>query len=130
MRTFLTIILPLIAPTVVFFVWQWFARRKAEAEARHEALRPWQTWPWAKLSLAGAVLTALTLSAVAMMRDNPMGARYVPPRIENGELIPGHFVEPGADDAQGAGGNRDSKTFHGLGTAPPSLPNRSKDDEP
>ena len=130
MRTVLTIILPLIAPTLAFLVWQWFARRKAAAEARHEPLQPWQTWPWAKLSLAGAVLTALTLSAVAMMRDNPMGARYVPPRYENGELIPGHFVEPGEGGETSPGGSRESDTYHGLGTAPPSLPNRSKDDEP
>ncbi len=127
MRTFLTIILPLIAPTLVFFVWSWFAKRRAEAEQRHQPIPAWQTWPWARLSLAGAVLTALTLSAVAMMRDNPLGARYVPPRIENGELIPGHFVEP-KEEERGKERPRESETFQGLGTAPPSLPNQERDD--
>lgn|GEM_PF-881669 len=123
MRTVLTIILPLIAPSLVFFIWAWFAKRRAKAEARHQPVPEWQKWPWARLMLAGAILTALTLSAVAMMRDNPLGSRYVPPRLENGELIPGHFMEKPAPGEEGA----TSDTYHGLGTAPPTLPNQSGD---
>lgn len=127
MRTFLTIILPLIAPTLVFLVWRWFAMRRAEAEAHHQPLPAWQSWPWARLSLAGAVLTALTLSAVAMMRDNPIGARYVPPHMENGELIPGHFVDP-EEGAEPEDRPSETQTFKGLGTPPPSLPNQPRDE--
>lgn len=121
-RTFLTIVLPLLAPTVVFFIWAWFAKRRADAEQRHEPIPSWQNWPWARLMLAGAVLTALTLSAVALMRDSPEGQRYVPPRMENGELIPGHFV-PIEEGEEG-----DGRSYSGFGTTPPSLPNRETDD--
>lgn len=121
MRTFLTIILPLIAPTVAFVVWTWFAKKRAEAEARHQPIPAWQTWPWARLTLAGAVLTALTLSAIALVRPNEPGMRYVPPRMENGELVPGHYeeIEEGEDSVE---------SYRGYGSTPPSLPNRKGDE--
>ncbi|MEQ8601690.1 MAG: DUF6111 family protein [Marivibrio sp.] len=127
MRTFLTVVLPLIAPTIVFFIWAWFAKKRAEKEERHEPIPAWQNWPWARLVLTGAVLTALTLSAVAMMREAAPGQRYVPPRIENGELIPGHFVPAEQDESGESKTGRESETFDGLGTAPPSLPNQRED---
>lgn len=121
MRTFLTIVLPLIAPTIVFLVWSWFAKKRAEAEARHQPIPAWQTWPWARLMLAGAVLTGLTLSGVALFRDAPPGdTRYVPAHMEDGELVPGHY-EPVEPSGEG------SRTYHGYGTAPPSLPNTGRE---
>ncbi len=117
MRTFLTIVLPLIAPTIVFFVWSWFQARRARAEARHEPIPAWQTWPWGRLVLTGAVLAILTLSTFALLREGGPGMQYVPPHMEDGELVPGQFVP--ADEAPESG-----SSYQGLGEGPPSLPNQ------
>lgn len=123
MRTFLTIVLPLIAPTVLFLLWSWMQAKRAQAEARHEPIPSWQTWPWGRLLLIGALLSAATLGTLAILREGRPGMEYVPPHTENGELVPGKFVP--VEEAGGEGGEGRTE-YQGYGTAPPSLPNEQQ----
>ena len=50
-----------------------------------------------QLAIAGVVLALVVLAIIAVMsgsRDGEPGAQYVPPRLENGEVVDGFFREP------------------------------------
>ena len=87
-RIFLTIILPLLLPTALYLVW---AASTGRAE-RAGAAGPWRALPWTWLLIAGAVLVIVVLVVVVQFGGVREGS-YVPPHLENGEVVPGH-VEP------------------------------------
>jgi hypothetical protein len=85
MRILLTIVLPLVLPSLLFGLWL-AARRRAVvggAVAR---------WPW--LLGAGVLLTAITLFIVSVQFGSAPQGRYVPPRVVNGAVEPGHVAPP------------------------------------
>ncbi len=90
MRQFLTIILPLIAPTLLYVLYVTVVegRRVRAAEAGE---RPpwWVALPWPWLVAAGVTLLAVTLGTVALTSGFKPGAVYVPAHLENGRLTPG-----------------------------------------
>jgi hypothetical protein len=97
LRVFLTIVLPLAAPTALYLAWVWYTHYSPwgsqPGSQPGEAVR-WAGLPWVWLAGAGALLLALVLFVVTVnFRTAPSGV-YVPPRTENGRIIPGH-VEPG-----------------------------------
>ncbi|HYG90759.1 MAG TPA: DUF6111 family protein [Azospirillum sp.] len=90
MRLFLTIILPLVAPTLLYlsYVVVVEGRRVRAAEAGERA--PWWAaapWPW--LVAAGVALLAVTLGTLALTGGSEPGTVYVPAHMENGRLVPG-----------------------------------------
>jgi hypothetical protein len=90
LRIFLTIVLPLVLPTVVYllYVTTVEARRAQAAQEGHAA--PWWVeapWPW--LVGGGVVLTGLTLGAIALTGGDAPGEVYVPAHMEDGRLVPG-----------------------------------------
>jgi Family of unknown function (DUF6111) len=87
MRVFFTIILPLILPTGLYVLWAVSVGR-AEA-AGMPAL--WRDLPWIWLAVAGAILVAVVLVAVVQV-GGVQGGKYVPPHVEKGVVVPGHFV--------------------------------------
>lgn len=86
-RIVLTIVVPLILPSILYFLW---FRATGRVAANGIAALP---WPW--LVASGVVLTALTLVVVSVHFGNSPDGSYVPPRIEGGQVVPGHVV-PGA----------------------------------
>ncbi len=54
----------------------------------------WKQKPVAWLSILGAILFAAGLLAMQAERQYDPNAEYVPARIENGVLIPGHIGKP------------------------------------
>ena len=97
LRVFLTIVLPLAAPTALYLAWLWYTNYSpwgSQTESQTgEAVR-WAGLPWVWLAAAGALLLALVLLVVTVHFDTSQSGVYVPPRTQNGRIIPGH-VEPG-----------------------------------
>jgi len=88
MRIFLTILVPLFLPTVLYILWLVALKRPEAAGAAD-----WRGLPWPWLALAGVVATAALLFVLRVhITGSPQGV-YVPPRYIDGRIEPGH-VEP------------------------------------
>jgi Family of unknown function (DUF6111) len=89
-RILLTIVLPLLLPTLLYLVWLAASQRTALAGPA-----PWRDMPWTWLVAAGVVLAALFLFFINI-RVGSQGS-YVPPIYIDGRVVPGHVVprEPG-----------------------------------
>ena len=91
LRLVFTIVLPLILPTALYLLWLRF-RSSAAAVGPGESA-PGAALPWFWLALSGAVLLALVLLTVSVHFGTATPGVYVPPRWENGRVVPGH-LEP------------------------------------
>jgi hypothetical protein len=96
LRVFFSIVMPLLLPTAVYLVWWRVAHRSPGASpegspqgetSRSIALR----WVW--LAAAGVLLLAVVLFVVSVNYGTSQPGTYVPPRWEDGRIIPGH-IEP------------------------------------
>jgi len=90
LRVVLTIVLPLLLPTILYLLWV----GAFGAERGRSALR-WTAVPWIWLAGAGAVLLAIVLFVVTVHFGSPQEGVYVPPRWEGGHIIPGHVESKG-----------------------------------
>jgi hypothetical protein len=88
-RILLTIVLPLILPTALYLLWVTMLR-----PARHDGTTRWTALPWLWLAVAGAGLLAIVLFVVTVHFGKPQQGVYVPPRLENGHIVPGHIEPP------------------------------------
>ena len=98
LRIVLTIIVPLVLPTALYVLWLWLTRRLAGGgladmapEPDHGGRRAALPWLW--LAGSGAVLLALVLAVVGVHPGTATPGVYVPPRWEDGRIVPGH-IEP------------------------------------
>ncbi|MCW5725020.1 MAG: hypothetical protein KIS81_08675 [Maricaulaceae bacterium] len=76
-------------PFIAFFLW-----RLTRQIAVSNGGEPPPT-PWAALVIAGGLAAIAGLLAMALFTVNRPAAQdqiYVPPRVEDGRVIPGHFV--------------------------------------
>jgi len=98
LRVFLTIVLPLIAPTALYLAWtgftNWSEQRRSPPGSPPEEMVGWAALPWLWLAGAGVLLLAIVLFVVHVHFGTPQQGVYVPPRWEDGRIIPGH-IEPG-----------------------------------
>jgi hypothetical protein len=85
-REILTLVVPLLLPTVVYLLWLRAARWSAVGHAV-----AWHKLPWVWLALSGVVLTAVVLFVVTVGFGTAISGIYVPPQIENGRIVPGHI---------------------------------------
>jgi Family of unknown function (DUF6111) len=96
LRVFFTIVLPLALPTALYLVWMrlahWSPGGSPQGSERGETVR-WAALPWLWLATAGAMLLALVLFVVTVHFGTSQPGTYVPPRSENGRIVPGH-IEP------------------------------------
>lgn len=72
-------------PFLLFFIWRWQSQSEVKLTAT----------PTLKLAFAGAataILAMIVLTVLDASHAGHDGERYVPPRMENGEIVPGHFV--------------------------------------
>jgi uncharacterized membrane-anchored protein YitT (DUF2179 family) len=83
-RILVQIFLPLILPTVAFFLWAWIAKRIG-VDPHSNVL---QGTPWFWLIIAGVLLMGVGLTATALMQGAEPGSHIIAPRLENGRVVP------------------------------------------
>jgi hypothetical protein len=88
-RELLTLFLPLILPTVLYLAWLQ-AMRWSQAAGGSLS---WRSLPWVWLGLTGVALAAVVLFVVTVHFGTATPGVYVPPHVENGQIVPGH-IEP------------------------------------
>lgn len=100
-RILISYVIPLLLPTVMYFLWVAWVRRKimashspADSEVTPEEVAAFEIrTPWFRLILAGAVLVLVTLVlGVFLGPKNPPDSVYQPPRIVDGKIVPGEYV--------------------------------------
>jgi hypothetical protein len=90
-RIFVSYIIPFILPAATYAAWVWYRTRYAD---RHGGEVPTlEKGPWPLLLFIGAVFAFAVLGTTAMLSGGSPDQTYVPPRVENGTVIPGH-LEP------------------------------------
>lgn len=113
-RIIISYIVPLILPTVLYFMWtQWVRkqiqanRAKAKAEGHPEGTPGDHTrtedfdikTPWFRLILAGVILTLVGLVlSVFIVPQNPPDSVYRPPYEKDGVIIDGEFIPKSPPD--------------------------------
>ncbi|MFO1152428.1 MAG: hypothetical protein U1E42_02015 [Rhodospirillales bacterium] len=96
-RVLLQYALPLLLPTLLYLLWWSVIGRKKAATAGGGGVLA--QGPWFALSLCGGVLLTGSLVYVALVAGvdpNATGEeRYVPPQVQDGRVVPGHFEAAG-----------------------------------
>lgn len=87
MRILLTILLPLITPFIFYAFWVAWMRRREEAG---QPVTRMQANRLVFCFVLGAVLAGAALLLTAWTGTSSPDSKYVPPRMENGRIIPGH----------------------------------------
>jgi hypothetical protein len=90
MRAFLTIFIPLLLPSAIYWVYLSIRRQQG---------LPYRDIPWIWLVVAGLVLAAVSLSVLWFDQGADPTGRYVPPQVIDGVVVPGHF-EPATETGQ------------------------------
>jgi len=85
MRVFLHIVLPLVIPILLYAIWA-----KIDAYRKGKGLPNWEEGHWFWVLVAGFVFSALSLIYLTTFGDDIYG-QYQSPKIENGNIVPGHF---------------------------------------
>jgi hypothetical protein len=88
LRVFLTIVLPLLVPTAIYLLWVGIVGTMQEGSTIS-----WAAVPWIWLAGAGVALLVFVLLVVTVHFGAPQEGVYVPPRVEDGQIVPGH-IEP------------------------------------
>ncbi len=86
LRVFIEIILPLAAPLAVYFLWLWYAQKRAETSGDEPPAFTRGAAFWALV--IGFLLTIFSLVFLAATTGVPPDAgTYQPPRWEDGKII-------------------------------------------
>ena len=99
-RILISYVIPLLLPTVMYFIWTAWVRRqiaithKGNTEVTPEEIEAFEIrTPWFRLILAGAVLMLLGLVLSTFLGpQNPPGSVYQPPHMQDGKVVPGQYV--------------------------------------
>ncbi|MDG2244499.1 MAG: hypothetical protein P8L66_13525 [Rhodospirillaceae bacterium] len=90
-RVFFIYALPFLLPLSVYLAWAWYRMGHVK---RHGGEAPQiEKGPWPFLLLLGAILSLGVIATTALMRGADPGAKYTPPRYEDGRVIPGQLEE-------------------------------------
>ena len=92
-RILLTYLVPLVLPTIAWYVWNRLAGPKAPGGGRAGG---WSAAPWPALCASGVALLAATLGALALLTGAEPGEVYAPARFVDGEIAPGSHETPAA----------------------------------
>ena len=102
MRVFLTIILPLLTPSLLYIAWLLLRGQTApgadDGQEGGVVRRLGDDMPWVTLVLSGAVLALAATMTMYLLQ--PMGSstsEYSPPRMENGRIVPAELRDRDAD---------------------------------
>lgn len=86
MRILLQYLLPLLLPTLIYFLWVRMNKRRIASRSIdwvHEG-------PWFWLILAGVALMAASLVFVALTGGVEPGSRIIAPTYKDGRVVPWH----------------------------------------
>lgn len=83
-RVALTILLPLLAPTAIYFLWLYTLDRAAK-----------RSTPWRWLAIGGLVAAGVALVVVGVGIGGRQAGPYVPAHVENGHVVPGEIAPLG-----------------------------------
>jgi len=86
LRVLLSVLLPLLLPTALFFAYAWYESRRAEAAGAEPRVID---VPWSWLGIAGVALVMISLAINFIYGHTEQGSRYEPARLEDGKLVPG-----------------------------------------
>ena len=92
MRKFLTIVLPLILPFLIYALYLTMARRRARLAGEGDLPR-WQNAPWTWIIAAGVLLMMASLIAFRELSSVPAGTVLEPPRLEESQRQTGPPVQ-------------------------------------
>lgn len=126
MALLFTYLLPLLLPTVIYLLWRMTVSRRTSAvggggadTAAAEGNGPdgpsaarddlWRGAPWLWLAIAGMALLVVVLLFGAFVHGSPQRGQYMPPRMENGQIVPGELrpADSGAErSGESVGGAR------------------------
>ena len=91
LRIMYTYVVPFLMPAAVYAAWVWYRMRYV---AQHGGEAPkLEQGPWPLLLFLGAILAFGVLALSALTQGGSPDATYVPPHLENGQVVPGH-LEP------------------------------------
>jgi hypothetical protein len=90
LNTVLIRLVILLLPIIVFLGWRYLVHRRAVA--RGAPGLNLTEGPWAWLLAGGLVLVILSFFVLAFTTGEEPGGVYVPPRYEDGKIIPGHTI--------------------------------------
>lgn len=82
MRVALSVLLPLLLPSIVYFTFVSLARGERQSA---------QAVPWFWLLATGLVLAVIALILLAALEGAAPGSVYHPPREVDGRIEPGYF---------------------------------------
>ncbi len=89
-RIFITYLLPLLAPFLMYMAWNAYVRYKAKQAGDEPPSL--EKGPIFWCLIAGMVLMIASLITIAITgSDAAGGAPYEPPRLEDGKIIPPNF---------------------------------------
>lgn len=96
MKTFLTVVVPLLAPSAFYIFWAWYRTRNPDPDADPQDARSLSTAlqgsPWLWLLLAGVILAITLIVGLNVWQPvDPREATYVPSTWEGGKVIPGRI---------------------------------------
>ena len=87
-RIFLTYILPLVLPSLIYVLWIWNARRTHDPDSE-DALPGLRRGPLFWSLVSGFLLMITGLITIALMSgDPPDSGTYQSPRLEDGKILP------------------------------------------
>jgi heme A synthase len=92
-RILVQILLPLIAPALLYWLIARMAQRRAQAQGKPADSVLAAETPWSWLIGAGLVLAVLVVVLTQAFEGGRPGAVYEPPRYEDGRIIPGRVHE-------------------------------------
>jgi len=94
MRQALSILIPLLAPTLLYLYFKSRSGTPALVAAKNA--------PWIWLSAGGIALATLILTVVALTSGAPAGSDYRPPRVVDGKVVPGELSPKSDSKPEGA----------------------------
>lgn len=89
-RIFITYLLPLLAPFLMYLAWNAYVRHKAKKSG--EDAPSLEKGPIFWSLIAGCLLLIVSLITLAIVGGEEAGSgQYHPPRIEDGKIVPPSF---------------------------------------
>ena len=88
-RILLTYVVPLLLPAALYIVYVVAARRIMTS--RGETAARLRRVPWLWLLAAGVALMGISLAIYSLSTGGESHRPYVPPRVEDGRVVPGHL---------------------------------------
>lgn len=91
LRALILIFIPVLIPPLSYYLWRLWRKRKGKGDPIDE-----KATPWGPLAAFSGALFVLGLVLFFLMDQRAeKGQIYIPPKFEDGKLVPGHHVPAG-----------------------------------